>query len=58
MEIGEGRELPQPATGDSSTPDVKDPETGRSFDGHYDDLVPCGCVVFYHGGTVRCEKHR
>ena len=35
-----------------------DPASGRSFDGHYDDLLPCGCVEFYRGGRVRCESHR
>lgn len=34
--------------------DAKDPVTGRSFDGHYDEVLDCGCVVFYHGGTARC----
>lgn len=39
------------------TPNVKDPATGRSFDGRYDTLNDCGCVDFYHGDRVRCEDH-
>jgi hypothetical protein len=37
--------------------DAKEPQTGRSFDGHHDEVLPCGCVVFYHGGIVPCAEH-
>ncbi len=39
------------------TTDVKDPISGRSFDGRYDTQHDCGCVDFYHGATARCEDH-
>jgi hypothetical protein len=35
----------------------KDPVTGRSFDGRYDEKRPCGCIDFYHGGTILCSQH-
>lgn len=40
-----------------TTSDFKDPSSGRSFNGRYDETLSCGCVVFYRGGTVRCEDH-
>ncbi len=48
---------PTPETHKMTTPDVKDPVSGRSFDGRYDEKLDCGCVNFYRGGTVKCPAH-
>jgi len=50
------RKHPRPPVIPSERP-PRDPVSGRLFDSYFDDIQPCGCVVFYRGGRVTCQDH-